>query len=152
MRLAIFLAALLPIAAWSADQSCRPPIKLIVDEQGLCLEKGLSVGYQNGGSAKVLCLESAALRNACGSDGALARRRAFSLWLNKVKDFESDCAGRGGEFVYEEPGFQEPSDQTFCAAAEPDTVVNMLEDTLCNYRSACPSTPVSCNFPCSSKT
>jgi hypothetical protein len=150
MRPLRLLAAVLLFPSSVLAASCPNPEAMTIQVHGTCLDKGMSVGYQNSGSAKLVCLESNALHNACGTDGSLARRHAFSDWFNRVKEYEGDCESRGGTFAYADPGFHEPYDESFCMTANPTVETNMLEDTLCNYRSDCPPTPVTCMFKCPS--
>jgi hypothetical protein len=136
----------------SADDVCKAPEKTTIDAELKCFPSaGKNIGYYGDGGAKVACLQDKDVARICGPDGRVTRLHAFTLWYNKVKEYEAECADKGGVFNYQDPRFVEPTDESFCLQAQPEVGANMFEEPLCNYRAMCPSVAVVCSFPCETR-
>jgi hypothetical protein len=150
-----FAGSLLLTAPFAAAQSrCGSMKSETIEAQAKCVDQGgVSVGGEEGDVSNTFsCLESKAVQNRCGPDGNLTRLRAFQTWLKKVKSFEASCTAQGGQFAYADPNFMEPTNETFCDQAVPETSSNMFEDSLCNFHSRCPAVKVICEPACSERT
>jgi hypothetical protein len=142
----LFLAvtALLSSGLWAAS-SCGSPESKVIDSEARCIDKGgISISADDDAGAKVACLENKEVQGRCGLDGRVARLHAYAAWLNKLKTFEDQCTKEGGTFSYKDPAFIEPADESFCEQAVPEVGSTMFEESLCTFRSSCPSVTVLC--------
>jgi len=147
------LAAMLFTGALWAAERCEPKGSAVIDAQARCVDQGgISIGIADEEGAKVACMASKEVQGRCGPDGRLTRLHAYTLWFNKLKQFENRCAAEGGTFAYEDPNFAEPQDESFCLQAVPEVGSTMFEEPLCNFRSICPAVTVVCEKPCSEHT
>jgi len=147
-RFSLILIALLPAIPVWADGQCVPPQSMVIDAEVHCAPKGISIGLGDEEGAKVSCMANKEVQGRCGPDGQITRLHAYTLWFNKVKEFERSCTSQGGTFSYKDPNFIEPSDESYCQQAIPEVSANMFEEPLCNFRSACPGVTVVCERPC----
>lgn len=135
-----------------ASDQCRPPEQVMIDTEARCFPAGgLAIDYFGEEGGKVACMQNKEVTRVCGPDGRVTRLRAFTLWYNKVKQYEASCNAKGGVFNYQDANFVEPTNESYCLQAQPEVGSNMFEEPLCNYRAMCPSTPVVCSFPCESR-
>jgi hypothetical protein len=137
--------------AWGSAALCveRSQESAVVTSEGRCVEGGgINIVDGSAESATLSCVTDNQVRNACGQDGQLARIHAFQHWLQGVKQFEDRCAAEGGTFAYANENFREPHQESFCSTPQPQTSSSMFEETLCNYRSACPPVEVVCRRTC----
>jgi len=147
----LFLILALPLFAGPvlAAGQCMAHESAVIDSQVRCVDQGgISIGISDEEGAKVACMESKEVQGRCGPDGRITRLHAFTVWYNKMKQFESSCAAEGGTFSYQDAGFIEPQDESFCLQAVPEIGSNMFEEPLCNFRSVCPAVTVVCERSC----
>ncbi len=132
------------------NTACGTTETKVIEAQARCMDKGgVSIGENIEGDATYSCLLNKDVQNRCGPDGSLTRLRAYQDWLKKLKEFESTCVTGGGTFAFGDPYFTEPSSESYCRQAEPEITSNMFEDTVCNFKSACPPVKVACEYSCS---
>jgi hypothetical protein len=129
--------------ACAAQDSCQQQTALLESESRCADNDGIPT---TSGGGKVGCFADPAVLNACGPEGRLTRLHAWSEWLRKLKDFQSQCAVKGGEFAFADPNFTEPSDESFCLAARPEVGNSFFEEPTCNFRSLCPAVQVVCQL------
>jgi hypothetical protein len=135
-----------------ADSVCRPEQEAVIDSETRCFgQGGISINFTGETGIKTACMSDSRVRAACGADGQGTRQQAFGQWLNRLKEFEQQCAANGGEFSFKDPQFTEPTDQSYCLQAQPEIGESMFEEPLCNYRSICPAVTVVCLPACGDK-
>jgi hypothetical protein len=145
----LILAALLAPSPLCAAGQCQATTTVVIDSDARCVEQGgINIGISEEEGGKVACMASKEVQAQCGPDGRLTRLHAYSVWFNKMKQFEDSCAAQGGTFSYQDPNFVEPQDESFCLQAIPEMGSNMFEEPLCNYHSFCPSVTVVCDRSC----
>ena len=148
-RLIVLFCAFLTGSVLRAEGLCVPSQSAVIEEEARCVDDGgISIGIGEEEGAKVACMASKVVQNRCGPDGSLTRLRAYTTWFNKLKDFETVCAAKGGTFSYQDPAFVEPQDESYCLQAVPEVGSSMFEEPLCNFRSLCPAVTVVCDRPC----
>lgn len=150
--LAIAVVWLLPLLVMGASSSCVPEEKSVIDAEARCFEDGgMDIGFMGDEGFKVACLRDARVKSVCGPDGRVTRLNAYREWFARLKQAENACSARGGRFLYEDPNFTEPTDESFCMQAQPEVGSTMFESATCNFRAVCPSITVVCEFKCRSQ-
>ncbi len=135
-----------------AERQCGPSQSKVIDSEVRCVDQGgISIGIGDEEGAKVACMQSKVVQNRCGPDGRLTRLRAYTVWLDKLSQFERTCNASGGTFAYQDPTFVEPVDESYCLQAIPEVGSNMFEEPLCNFRSICPPVTVLCETSCTGR-
>jgi len=144
----LIILVLLPFGAWA---NCGNPEKILIGSEARCFEAGgVDIGYLSEEGIKVACMQDQRVRSVCGPDGQVTRLQAYRQWFSKLKEAEAACAASGGDLAFEDPLFSEPTNETFCAQAQPVVGSNMFEGALCNYTAACPTVTVVCEKSCKS--
>jgi hypothetical protein len=143
---------LLVAPSW-AERQCAANESKVIDAEVRCVDQGgISIGMAEDEGIKVACMANKEVQGRCGPDGRLTRLHAYTVWFNKLKDFENSCAAQGGAFSFQDPNFIEPADESFCLQSIPEVGSNMFEEPLCNYRSVCPAVTVHCDRMCPDHT
>ncbi len=136
-----------------AEGQCVPTQSKMIGSEVRCVDQGgISIGIGDEEGAKVACMQSKVVQNRCGPDGSITRLHAYTVWLDKLKQFERSCTAAGGTFAYQDPAFVEPQDESYCLQAIPEVGSNMFEEPLCNFRSVCPPVTVVCEHTCNEHT
>ena len=110
----------------------------------LCSDAGVPLATMSDEKTSVACLTDENVKIVCGPDGRLTRLKAFSMVLQRIREFQDRCEGDGGTFSYSDPGFKEPTDESFCPPSRPYAKEGYLEQTLCNFRGSCGPVKVTC--------
>ena len=147
----LYLILVLPLIAgplYAAGQ-CMAHESVVIDSEARCVDQGgINIGISEEDGAKVACMANKEVQGRCGPDGRLTRLHAYTVWFNKMKQFEASCSSEGGTFSYLDPNFVEPADESYCLQAIPEIGSSMFEEPLCNFRSVCPAVTVVCERPC----
>lgn len=128
--------------------SAAAPPALTIAAEARCVDSaGIPIQEVPDNQVKLACLRDKTVQSQCNPDGHHARIQAFRSWTYQLADFRERCASVGGVFSFADPGFQEPSNETFCSAAQPEVRYNPFETPLCNFVSQCPNVAVTCSQP-----
>jgi hypothetical protein len=121
---------------------------LMIRSEARCINsRGIPIKEVPDSQVKVACLRDPQVQKFCNQDGQHARLQAFRDWERQLIEFKDRCASVGGVFSFGMPGFEEPSDESFCSLAQPEISYNSFETPLCNFVSRCPPVPVTCLRP-----
>jgi hypothetical protein len=119
--------------------------KAKIESQAFCVDSpGIAIPDVDDANVRLACLQDPKVQSACNFDGQHARLKAFQRWQSALMAYQQQCEQRNGHFSFADPVFQEPSDESFCHAAEPIVEYGMFENPICNFVSRCPTVAVVC--------